>query len=494
MENAADRRGPIAAGAAQYVWLGIALLVGGLIRFWNLTGPSLFVDEGFVFHIAGQDPRTILNSVAYGDFHPPLFYLMTHYLMRALQWPLWDYRYITAAISLAGILATWAIARRSFGKTAAAIAALAVALSPALITWDRLYRMYAVLVALTALSWWLLLKCGDSRTERRWLWWSLYGAAAIVLPYLHYIGILVIASQFAYTLTKAKTLRPAVFVSLAALLALAPWAWAMRIQYTQAHYALRLDSPEFSGMSVVPGLVAYGIPASWTNVPHFDLVVGCLALTALAGGVYLGRHTILPFWLAPIVIQTFLSFATGINLLLPRYMYVYIPALCICIGCIATFLLQTKYRVAAVALVSGILGVAAIGAYDSVFVPYYQFPDWYQINALLLGNENKNDLIVLVQGAEYWVVKDFSGFRDHAIAVALVPTDIDPIIKWLEKNPQRRVWYIENQPGFTDNKRRIEQALGRTRPRLGTWQQQRLDEEDVVDVFLYGFQKGSHRH
>ncbi len=45
-----------------------------------------------------------------------------------------------------------------------------------------------------------------------------------------------------------------------------------------------------------------------------------------------------------------------------------------------------------------------------LFVPLYQFPDWYQVNTLLLANEHKYDLIVLDQGAEYWVVYQFQRF------------------------------------------------------------------------------------
>ncbi|HXN08389.1 MAG TPA: glycosyltransferase family 39 protein, partial [Candidatus Acidoferrales bacterium] len=225
-----------------YFWLFVALALGALVRLWDLTGQSLFIDEGFVFHVAAQEPRQILMTVAHGDFHPPLFYLVTHYLINGLHWPLWDYRYITAAFSLTGIAATWAITRRYFGDTAAAIAALALALDPALVIWDRLYRMYALVVALTAVSWWLLLVCADPANKRRLLWWVIYGVTAIALPYLHYVGAIVVASQFTYAVTRKPMLWPALLFDTAAGVALLPWLWALRIQFHQAHYVLRLNS------------------------------------------------------------------------------------------------------------------------------------------------------------------------------------------------------------------------------------------------------------
>jgi mannosyltransferase len=485
--NVAQERRVTWHGVAPYAWLSAALVIGAFIRFWDLTGPSLFIDEGFVFHVATFDPHQILMRVAHGDFHPPLFYLVTHYLMGALHWPLWDYRYLTAAFSLTGIAATWAIARRCFGDTAAAIAALMLALDPALIVWDRLYRMYAVLVALSAVSWWLLLVCSDPATKRRVWWWVAYGATAITLPYLHYVGIVVVVSQFAYALARLPQLRAALFIDSVAILGLIPWVWAIRIQFEQAHYALRLDSSQFSGFAgVISAIGAYGVPERWMTSPHFDLAVSVFVLAVVLAGMYIGRRTLVIFWLAPIALHVAISLATGVNLLLPRYLFVYVPAYCICFGAVTALLLKTKYRVASVALLAAYAGVAVVSVYNVVVVPYYQFPDWYQVNALLLGKENKDDVIVLVAGGEYYVVNEFSGFRHHQILAPLLPADIDPTIAQLRANPQQRVWYIENQPGFMDSQRRIEHDLETNRPRLAVWQQQRLFEEDVVRIKLFG--------
>src|SRR5579864_5735616 len=133
--------------------LGVALAVGGVARFWNLTGQSLFTDEAFVFDAASRSVHDLLMQIAYHDAHPPLFYLMTHWLMGALHWPVQQYRYLTSAVGMVTIVAAWGIGRRLFGDVAGVTAAVVVALEPSLVALDRLYRMYAVLVALSALSW-----------------------------------------------------------------------------------------------------------------------------------------------------------------------------------------------------------------------------------------------------------------------------------------------------------------------------------------------------
>ncbi|MDQ6767296.1 MAG: glycosyltransferase family 39 protein [Candidatus Eremiobacteraeota bacterium] len=471
--------------ARTYGWLGAAVLVGAVCRFWDLTGPSLFIDEGFVFHISEHAPREILQLVAYGDFHPPLFYLISHFLMSHLHWPLWDYRYFTSAFSLLGIAATWAIARRCFGDTAAAVAAFALALEPALIEFDRLYRMYAILTALGAVSWWLLLRASTAQ-GKAWPWWIAYGLAAVTLPYVHYVGALVVASQGLYALTGLRRMWPALACGLVAALALVPWLWAIKVQYPNGGLVIRLDSPEFSWPHVIRSTIAYGLPIDWMIKPAFDLtfsvVVGILGLA----GIYLGRKTLLPFWFLPVVVQVVASFATGKDLVIPRYLYVDVPAFCIGFGALVAALAQTRFRVLGAALVATYIGLSIMSVYDLIFVPFYQFPNWYEINALLLPREHKTDIIVMDQGAEYWVVRDFSAFRGHQMQGPALPSDLAPTIRWLDGYGKRRVWYIENQPGFTDAGHRVERALDATRPVIGRWHQPRAFREDIVRVVLYG--------
>ncbi|MBV8668891.1 MAG: glycosyltransferase family 39 protein [Candidatus Eremiobacteraeota bacterium] len=403
-----------------------------------------------------------------------------------MHWPLWSYRYLTAAFSLIGIAATWGIARRCFGDVAAAVAAVALALQPALIEFDRLYRMYAVLVALGALSWWLLLRAMDASGRARIWWWLAYGISAIALPYVQYFGALVVASQAVYALTRLRTAWPALVGAASATAALIPWAWAVKIQYPNGGYVIRLDSPEFSWPHVIRASVAYGLPIDWMLKPAFDPVFATVVMLLLVAGLYLGRKTVLPFWLAPIAIQVAGSLLSGKDLVIPRYLYVYVPAFCIGFGAVVAFLLQTKFRVIGAVLVAAYVGLSAISVYDLLFVPFYQFPNWYEINNLVFPREQRGDLIVMDQGAEYWVVRDFTAFRGHEMGTPALQSDLPATIRWLDGYPKRRVWYIENQPDFTDPHRLIEHALSRTRPVLGRWRQARAFREDVVRVVLYG--------
>jgi uncharacterized membrane protein len=478
-------RSPLAT-LRPYGWLIAALAVGALCRLWDLTGPSLFIDEGWTFHIAGGTTAQIIHNTAYQDFHPPLFYLVTAWLMKRLRWAPWDYRYLTAAFSLSGIAATWAIAKRFFGGTAAAVAAFAIAVQPALIEWDRLYRMYAVLVALGAISWWLLVRAADAQGRARVWWWAIYGISAIVLPYVQYVGALVVASQAAYALADVRRRWPALIGDAAAAIALLPWAWALRVQFPHGGLVTQLNSPEFSWPTLVRATLAYGVPGAWLVHPAFDLWFSAAALSVAIAGTIVARRSVVPFWLAPILLHVIGSFALHKDLLVPRYLYVYVPAFCLALGALVAALGATRYRVAGFAVGALYFGLAAVSVPNLILVPYYQFPDWYQVNAVVLQNEHRDDIIVFDQGAEYWVVHDFSAFRGHLMDAPAIPTDVPRTIAWLASYPARRVWYIENQPTFTDARRRVKASLDATRPLLRAWRQERVFKEDTVLMLLYG--------
>jgi hypothetical protein len=472
-----------------YLGLALALAVGGFCRLWDLGGKSLFIDEGWVFHISSMAAREIPDAVAHTDFHPPLFYLVTHYLSAALGWPPWDYRYFTAIFSLFGIAATWSLARRFFGDTAAWIAGLAMAVQPALVEWDRLYRMYAVLVALTAVSWWLLVRALDAGGKNRWLWWAVYWASAILLPYVHYVGAVVVLSQAIYAVAMPRARWPAFIGQAAAAVALVPWIWAIRVQFPNGGLVRPVDWSIVWFVSLVRSTLVSGTPARWLLLPGFDTWFAIAAVTVGVAGVYVGRRSIVPYWLSPIALHVAASAALHKNLLIPRYLYPYVPAYCLALAALCAYLWATRYRVGVLAIGGAYFALAAASVANILFVPFYQPPDWYAVNDIVLLNERRSDIFVLDQGAEYWVVHDYSAFRGHEVEAPAIPSDVAPTIRWLAGYPKRRVWYIENQPEFTDSNHRIKAALDATRKPLRAWLQEREFRDNAVLIILYGPKK-----
>lgn len=466
--------------------LAVALSLGALLRFWNVDGASLYSDEAFTFAVGAQPVPALLHSLALNDFHPPLFYLVTHYLMRWLHWPLPHYRVLTACAGLLTIAATWGFGRRQFGPIAAAIAACTVALAPSLLQYDRLYRMHAVTVALCALSWWLLVEIESATGRKRLVLWTAYGLCAIALPYVDYFGVLVLCVQAVFVFGRRHTLGAAfAWLGLAAL-AFVPWLGAVRAQFPLGGLALTRPALDSGLLASIRGAFAAATPDAVLRVPHFDVLFGLIVLALFAAGMWIGRRTALPYWLALLPVQIMLSLLLGKNLAyFSRYLLMSLPALAVAVGALIAALAEQRRTLVAAGAILALAALLAAGASNLLFDSYYQFPDWYAVDALLQAHAQPSDGIILDEGYEYLVVRGYQAFAGHPLVVFMNPSDFAPVLRWLTANPNRRVWYIEHQNFYWDPDRKIAAALAARRKLLLRWSEPRQSPVDAVGVALF---------
>lgn len=474
------------------VVLGIALIAGAYFRLWNLTSQSLFLDEGYTLMVAAKPWTQMIGAIVFHDFHPPLFYALTHYAIGLLHWQVWDYRYLTAPFGFLTIVASWAIARRLFGDVAAGIVAILVALEPSLIQWDRLYRMYSVMTAIAAVSWWLILIAQEKTGRKKVLYWIAYGITAVVAPYIHYLGAVNVLCQGMYALSNPRKLWPIIAFGLAAVAALIPWAWAIRIQYPNGgHVAGTADLPIY-WQSLARDTLFSGLPQAWASVTALDWAITVVVLAACAFAVWRWPKSILPYWLAVGAVQAIATVFTGKALVIPRYLLPVVPAIAIAIGAATAWLLAGRLRVAGAVAAIGVPALFVVCAANIVWDPYYQFPDWYLVNLVVLQNEKPSDAMLFVQGFPYVVVGDFTAFRKHDAAGPSMPEDMPYTFRWLKKHANQRIWYVENQYFYPDPDKKLKAYLDRRRKpvvlpngRIAIWSEARASAGDVVNVILY---------
>ena len=464
----------------------LAVVVGSTLRFWNLTLPSQHTDEAFTFALSALPVPALLHNVVIHDFHPPLFYLLTHYLMVWIPKPQWDYRYIAALFGCLTIVATWGAARRMFDPLAAAIAALFVALAPVLVQHDRIYRMYAVTVALCTLCWWLLLEIEQTTGKPRSALSAAYAIVAVALPFIDYFGVLILAAQGLYALTRRTRLWPALVAIGLSAVALVPWIGALREQLPLAGVSVSRPGFDIGLANSIAGAFAAGTPAQWFDWPG-GAFAPLLAVAALAvAGAWLGRRTALPFWLGVLAVQIAGSIVIGKNLAyFPRYLLVDIPPVCIAIGLTISTLVAARFRFAGGALGFALLAFFGIGASHVTFDPYYQFPNWYAVNGLMLQHEEPSDAIVLDAAYESLVVRDYTAFRGRTTLTFMNPADFAPILSWIARHPNRRVWYIEHQNFYWDAQRAIASSLALARRTLVSRKWPHRLPVDNVSVTLF---------
>jgi uncharacterized membrane protein len=469
---------------AALLGLAFALATGALVLFWRLVAQSPFIDEAFTIRIASQNIPTLVQAVAHQDVHPPLFYLLAHFAVTTLHWPLQYYRLLTAPLSLFTIFATWALARRFFGDAAAFVAALIIALQPVMLPWDRLFRMYGVLVPVAAASWLLLVNAlAEERPRRRALYWISYTACALALPYLQYLGAAVLVCQSGYALADVRKRWPVLAASAAALVSLLPWLWAIRIQFPRGGYTATAN-PNI--LDVFSGLAVLGAPENWVHQSWFSPAVGCAMIGVVVAGAVLGRATPLPWWLAQIALQFAATLLLEKALAIPRYLLTALPAVAIGVGALSAALIASRARVAGFALAASFVVLEAVCVSNLVLDPYYQFPDWNLVRAVVATNERPTDVMVFDQAYPGLVVESDAAFAGHEMYGPNTVRDVDPTIRLADGHPSARVWYIENQWWYPDPRHHILRHLQTTRSVLHLWHEPRSDPANEVYVLLFG--------
>jgi uncharacterized membrane protein len=475
---------PQPSDRAALLGLAFALATGALVLFWRLTSQSPFVDEAFSVRIASQTVPAILQTVARQDVHPPLFYLLAHFAVTWLHWPVERYRLLTTPLCLFTIFATWALARRFFGDGAAFVAALVIALQPVMLPWDRLFRMYALLVPVAAASWLLLVKAlAEENRRRRAAYWILYAACAIALPYLQYLGAAVLVCQSGYALCDLQKRWPVLAAAAAACAALLPWLWAIRIQFPLGGYT---GSSRPNVFDVFSGLAVLGAPVGWIHQAWFSPAVGCAMIAVIIAGAVLGRATPLPWWLAQIAMQFVATLLLDKALAIPRYLLTALPAVAIAVGAVSAALIVSRIRVLGFAVAASFVVLEAVCASNLVLDPYYQFPDWNVVRAVVAANEKRTDVMVFDQAYPGLVVGGDATFVGHEMYGPNTVRDVDPTIRLADRHPSARVWYIENQWWYPDPGHRILRHLQTTRPEIRIWHQPRSDPANEVYVLLFG--------
>lgn len=194
------------------------LLLATWLRFHLLTAQSFWNDEGNSARLSERSLRLILEGTA-SDVHPPLYYLLLRGWRELLGEGEFGLRALSAFAGVVTVAGAWALLRLGgwqrgwIERRVVAVAALLVAISPALVYYSQEARMYALLACLATLATVVLLvwlRSGD---------WRAAGGYVVLLTaglYTHYFF-------------------PVVIVMNALLMAWWLWAhWRERVVVTQS--------------------------------------------------------------------------------------------------------------------------------------------------------------------------------------------------------------------------------------------------------------------
>ncbi len=136
---------------AKPFWSYVLLVVAFLLRVYNLSGQSLWNDEGTSVALSSLSLPAILSGAAH-DIHPPLYYFLLHFWMPLAGQTEFSVRFLSVAAGVLVVAATFATAALWFGQRVGTLAALLCACSPIQIYYSQETRMYIWVTLWAAVS------------------------------------------------------------------------------------------------------------------------------------------------------------------------------------------------------------------------------------------------------------------------------------------------------------------------------------------------------
>lgn len=246
-------------------FLGLGLIVFGLITLFNAPRASIWFDEAFSRYIIQFNFLEIAQFTA-TDVHPPLYYWILKLWGLGFGMSEVAMRSLSVLLGAAVIVVAFLLIRRLFGRFAGLISLLFLVVSPILIRYSDEARMYTLVSLIVMGATWLLLKATETN-RRRWYVW--YGILVGLGMWTHYFVALVWIAHWVWRalVIRQSTVKPSLF-----------WKKFFTKDWIIAH------------------IVAIGVFLPW--LPFMAIQVGIVQ----GGG----------FWIGPVSADTVMNYFTNI--------------------------------------------------------------------------------------------------------------------------------------------------------------------------------------
>jgi dolichyl-phosphate-mannose-protein mannosyltransferase len=164
-------------------WVPWAIIaVGGLLRLAGATGWSLWEDEETTIYFALNPDKPFARA-------QPLFFRMIGTLFHLTGVSVPAARLLVAGIGILTLVVAYLCARRTCGRSVAAIAVALMALSPGHLFWSQSVRYYVLVLLFQLLGIWSFL---EGVTRQRWRWLGLSAVALLLAMATHYSAALIL--------------------------------------------------------------------------------------------------------------------------------------------------------------------------------------------------------------------------------------------------------------------------------------------------------------
>jgi mannosyltransferase len=415
-------RGRWAASTASWQspgidWLlaGLAMVLGGWLRWWGLGRQSLWVDEMSSFGMADTGLRQIIPTVLSFDGHPPFYIFLVHIAHFNLGMGTVDSVRVPSLV--AGVLTipvVYGLARLLVGRLGAVLTTALVIVSPVIVWYSREGRMYAVTWLFVMFSFLLLVQAVRSR---RAAWLVPYGLAVALSLYSDISAVMAIVPQAAiigWFLFRGRSGERGIWLRVAGAYAagwisFVPWLLVLPRQLHLLHGTFPGYEPNLAtAWRLVLNLS--GLEATYASIYGIAVpTVLAVALLlfyvfAIVGCVLLGRHhrlftaTALVLTLGPAVMCAAFLAVGSPGVMLPRVMGLAAFGLALTLGgTIALAWAALRPRSGALLAVgaAGLIALATTSlALAAVEAHGYNGEDWRSVARLLEAKAGPYDAVI----------------------------------------------------------------------------------------------------
>lgn len=369
-------------------------LIGTILRFYDLGFNSLWLDEATTYNIAMKSLPEIWQTTTGGEFNPPLFYWVEHFMLvfgnsEAVL------RFIPALLGILTIPLIYLIGKEFMDRNTGIIAAAAVAFSPFLVFYSQEARAYSMMLFFVAAAMVFYLKALKSNDLMNWGLFGLFSALAF---WSHFYALVIIGSLFLYALydlfpkirNNLGAAKPLICSGAVFGLICLPL-----IIVTIQLFAKRSASAPTFGIQGPEIIIATFIQISGSALAMYFLVILFLAGIAEAfiidrkKGIFLVTLTVLTF-----VISNFLSYRIPMQ---PRYLIFLSLVFFLAIALSHRLVLSLA---ATPGIVYGFMGILIL-VNAVTLVPYYtgySKQDWRGFSTALQQQTRPGDFVVVVPG------------------------------------------------------------------------------------------------
>jgi 4-amino-4-deoxy-L-arabinose transferase-like glycosyltransferase len=453
---------------SRWILLTVILLAFAL-RLYRLDFQSLRGDEAASATYASLTPPEILEISRVADPHPPLFYLVLHAWERLVGPSAFAVRLWVAFAGVLTVPSLYALARLLVGPRWAVLAAFLLAINSFHVWHSQDVRSYTWFVLLGL---WLALFLWRSLQPGRWFDWLAYALSLIVLFYLHYYSLFLLAFQGLFVLWWAFQRRSLSMLLrwlgtvLAAFLAFLPWlatSWQFIARFTGDFDPALPQTVLWRGLQAFSGGLT-------VEPPRFvAAMIGVIILAGLgswwlwrqqfSAALFLSLYWLLPF--LGIMILTLRGQAFT-----ERYLIAALPPYLIFVATGLGWLLAQRNRWGhLIALVGGLLmlGMNGQALYRYQFDPALaKSPEWQQVFDYIDHAQQPAADVLLYNYPEaavtYYLDTNRTDVSDTtALPIFLMPPERNPtftaVDDWLTNllTDYARVWFVPiNGSGWDD--------------------------------------------